>query len=170
MPKACNVPTRGSDSGKYSLAKTSPVTVLYRKKSYHSIVVPIVLAITARRNCTRCSSSVSASGAVLAVVIEAPPPGSRNHRLLGRAEALYCFTIATTPEPSGCFNMAAAPALVLPEAWNRRMLIRRQEEGSDAADQAYRVDYQRARQGSGVLQGGFWHAGDPTRPERRSLP
>src|SRR6516225_5779977 len=70
MPKACSVPTSGSDPGKYSLAKTSPVTVLYRKKSYHSIVVPIVLAITARRNCTRCSSSESGLVAVPATVIE----------------------------------------------------------------------------------------------------
>src|SRR5215472_10273680 len=75
MAKACSVPTNGSDSGKYNLAKTSPVTVLYKKKSYHSIVVPVVLAITARRNCIRCSSSVSASGATPAIVIEAPPRG-----------------------------------------------------------------------------------------------
>src|SRR5271169_1181530 len=76
MPKACKVPTSGSDSGKYSLAKTSPVTVLYRKKSYHSIVVPIVLAITARRNCTRCSNSESAPAAIPTAVIEAPPHAS----------------------------------------------------------------------------------------------
>jgi hypothetical protein len=37
-------------------------------------VVPIVLAITARRNCTRCSSSESGLVAVPATVIEAPPP------------------------------------------------------------------------------------------------
>src|SRR5689334_2858111 len=79
MPKACRVPTSGSDSGKYSFAKTSPVTVLYRKKSYHSIVVPIVLAITARRNCTPCSSSESASGATPTAVISAPP---NPHRFL----------------------------------------------------------------------------------------
>src|SRR5580692_7864725 len=83
MPKACRVPTSGSDAGKYSLAKTRPVTVLYRKKSYHSIVVPIVLAITARRNCTRCSSSESGLVAIPATVIEAPPPmfpGASLHR------------------------------------------------------------------------------------------
>src|SRR5690349_21613827 len=74
MAKACKVPTSGSDSGKYSLAKTRPVTVLYRKKSYHSIVVPIVLAITARRNCTRCSISVSASAEIPAAVIVPPEP------------------------------------------------------------------------------------------------
>jgi hypothetical protein len=39
MAKACKVPTKGSDAGKYNFAKTSPVTVLYRKKSYHSMVV-----------------------------------------------------------------------------------------------------------------------------------
>jgi hypothetical protein len=51
------MPTSGSDLGKYSCANTNPVTVLYRKKSYHSIVVPIVLAITARLSCLRSSGS-----------------------------------------------------------------------------------------------------------------
>src|ERR1700719_3903965 len=74
MPKACRVPTSGSDAGKYSLAKTRPVTVLYRKKSYHSIVVPTVLAITARRNCARCSKTDSPSVALSAVVIAALLP------------------------------------------------------------------------------------------------
>jgi hypothetical protein len=67
-------PDQRIDAGKYSLAKTRPVTVLYRKKSYHSIVVPIVLAITARRSCTRCSSAESTPVAVPATVIKAPPP------------------------------------------------------------------------------------------------
>jgi hypothetical protein len=49
MAKAWRVPTTGSDCGKYSFANTSPVTMLYRKKSYHSMVVPTVLAMTARR-------------------------------------------------------------------------------------------------------------------------
>src|SRR6516225_5351057 len=75
MAKACKVPTKGSDAGKYNFAKTSPVTVLYRKKSYHSIVVPIVLAITARRNCTRCSISVSTAPDFPAAVIVPPKLG-----------------------------------------------------------------------------------------------
>jgi len=36
MRNAWSVPVSGSEFGKYSFAKTSPVTVLYRKKSYHS--------------------------------------------------------------------------------------------------------------------------------------
>ncbi len=47
--KASSTPTIGSDLGKNSLPKTSAVTVPYSRKSYHSIVVPTVLAITARR-------------------------------------------------------------------------------------------------------------------------
>jgi hypothetical protein len=53
MPKAFKVPAIASDSGKYSFANTNPVTMLYRKKSYHSMVVPTVLAMTARRSCLR---------------------------------------------------------------------------------------------------------------------
>src|SRR5580700_3417022 len=44
------------------------------KKSYHSIVVPTVLAITARRNCARCSTTDSPSVALSAVVIAALLP------------------------------------------------------------------------------------------------
>src|SRR5258706_15511335 len=36
--------------------------MLYRKKSYHSMVVPTVLAMTARRSCLRCSASDGAAG------------------------------------------------------------------------------------------------------------
>ena len=50
-PNACSTPTSGSDFGKNSLPNTSAVTVPYSRKSYHSIVVPTVLAITARRSC-----------------------------------------------------------------------------------------------------------------------
>src|SRR5215472_8373101 len=96
MVKACNVPTSGSDSGKYSLAKTSPVTVLYRKKSYHSIVVPIVLAITARRNCTRCSSSESGPAAISVAVIEKHLLPNSNEPVLGPASLLAeYFTLSS---------------------------------------------------------------------------
>src|SRR5438876_11081518 len=42
--KASSVPTNGSKVGKNSLLNTSAAAVLYRKKSYHSIDVPIRLA------------------------------------------------------------------------------------------------------------------------------
>ena len=41
---ASNVPTVGSNVGKKSLLKTRLANVPYKKKSYHSIVVPIALA------------------------------------------------------------------------------------------------------------------------------
>src|SRR5207245_6934418 len=49
------------------------------KKSYHSIVVPTVLAITARRSCARCSSTDSPSIALSAVVIGCIPPAARRY-------------------------------------------------------------------------------------------
>jgi hypothetical protein len=55
-PKACSVPTSGSECGKKSGAKTSPVTVPYRKKSYHSMVVPTVDAMTAMAIAGGCHS------------------------------------------------------------------------------------------------------------------
>jgi hypothetical protein len=41
---ASNVPTNGSKFGKNNLLNTSGVTTPNKKKSYHSIVVPIALA------------------------------------------------------------------------------------------------------------------------------
>src|SRR5690349_15492652 len=93
MPNACRVPTSGSDAGKYSFAKTSPVTVLYRKKSYHSIVVPIVLAITARRNWTPCSRSESGSVAIPAAVIEPSPKSERRLHCGSRPNVLSRYGI-----------------------------------------------------------------------------
>src|SRR2546421_11408423 len=46
---ASSVPTNGSNVGKNSLLNTSAAAVLYRKKSYHSIVVPMRLASATRR-------------------------------------------------------------------------------------------------------------------------
>src|SRR5919202_3457370 len=66
MPNAFSVPVRGSFSGKKSRAKTRPLAVLYRKKSYHSMVVPMVLAMMARRSC-RARSASSPPGSVAAV-------------------------------------------------------------------------------------------------------
>ena len=60
MAKASSVPTNGSDWGKNSFANTRPVTVLYKKKSYHSIAVPTVDAMTARRSWALCSSGLKA--------------------------------------------------------------------------------------------------------------
>ena len=39
------MPISGSDSGKNSSPKTSAAAVPYRKKSYHSMVVPMKLAV-----------------------------------------------------------------------------------------------------------------------------
>src|SRR5262245_11708894 len=67
MAKLSNVPTKGSDFGKKSFANTSPVTVLYSTKSYHSIAVPIVLAMIARRSWTSCARSKSGEWVVRGV-------------------------------------------------------------------------------------------------------
>jgi hypothetical protein len=45
------------------------VTVLYRKKSYHSIAVPTVLATIARLSWRRCSSSEIEGIAVVAAIV-----------------------------------------------------------------------------------------------------
>src|SRR5688572_2124821 len=47
--KASSVPVRGSAFGKKRRLKTSAAAVPYRKKSYHSIVVPMKLANATRR-------------------------------------------------------------------------------------------------------------------------
>jgi FtsP/CotA-like multicopper oxidase with cupredoxin domain len=49
VPNAASVPTSGSASGKKSSLKTSAAAVPYRKKSYHSIVVPMKLAVATLR-------------------------------------------------------------------------------------------------------------------------
>src|SRR5580704_5547163 len=59
MPNELSKPVFASASGKKVFAKTSPVTMLYRKKSYHSIEVPIVLATTARTSIERRWLSLS---------------------------------------------------------------------------------------------------------------
>src|SRR3954449_9823436 len=69
MAKASSVPTNGSDWGKNSFANTRPVTVLYKKKSYHSIAVPTVDAMTARRSWALCSSGLKAVGVKWVAVI-----------------------------------------------------------------------------------------------------
>src|SRR6185312_1004655 len=59
------VPTRGSNDGKNSLLKTSAENVLYRKKSYHSIVQPIALANATLRISTSATGVWSAVVAML---------------------------------------------------------------------------------------------------------
>jgi hypothetical protein len=44
VANAASVPVSGSKAGKKILLKISAAAVPYRKKSYHSIVVPIMLA------------------------------------------------------------------------------------------------------------------------------
>src|SRR5215471_9013544 len=70
---ASKVPVSGSDFGKYNFPKTSAAIWPYTRKSYHSIVVPTVLAMTARRSRPRCSRSVSGTAAMSAVAIDDPP-------------------------------------------------------------------------------------------------
>src|SRR5262249_30900316 len=53
------------------------------KKSYHSIVVPTVLAISARRNCALCSVSDNPLIGISTAVIASPPEFSVTPRNLG---------------------------------------------------------------------------------------
>src|SRR5882757_11229816 len=53
VPNASSVPTIGSKVGKNSLLKISAAAVPYRKKSYHSMAVPIRLAV-ATLTCDGC--------------------------------------------------------------------------------------------------------------------
>src|SRR4051794_8156664 len=88
VAKADSVPARMDSPGKNTAGKTRAAAVPYRKKSYHSIVVPTVLATAARmrwerfsravsRSCTRAAAGSSDMGS--RVVMEAPlagaPPG-----------------------------------------------------------------------------------------------
>src|SRR5271157_5635695 len=80
MPKACKVPARGSDAGKYNFAKTSGATITYSRKSYASMIVPTVLAIIARRSCRLCSTSESGPAAIPVVVIVFLPAAERSQK------------------------------------------------------------------------------------------
>src|SRR5262245_7666971 len=54
VEKDKSLPTNGAESGKYFCGKTSAAATPYKKKSYHSIVVPTAEAMTARTICRRC--------------------------------------------------------------------------------------------------------------------
>ncbi|MOA58964.1 hypothetical protein D3C78_1834730 [compost metagenome] len=56
MPKASNVPTRGSKPGKKILLNTRAEAVAKRNRSYHSTVVPMTLATATFFMSVVCSS------------------------------------------------------------------------------------------------------------------
>src|SRR3954453_2974641 len=60
VEKAARAPASSDSFGKNTFGKTRAAAVPYRKKSYHSIVVPTVLATTARRRCVRIRGSAPA--------------------------------------------------------------------------------------------------------------
>ncbi|CAG7064346.1 hypothetical protein PICSAR18_02361 [Mycobacterium avium subsp. paratuberculosis] len=62
VANANSVPTKELSFGKNTLLKTSPAAVAYRKKSYHSTVVPSRLAATTMRSRRRCCSADSSTG------------------------------------------------------------------------------------------------------------
>src|SRR5437868_4982146 len=71
--------------------------MLYRKKSYHSMVVPMVLATTARRRCVRCSRSSIGSDCCLAestCLVESTIRASSCSRVLARRRPLLAITFA----------------------------------------------------------------------------
>src|SRR5271166_1104760 len=112
MPNASRVPVSGSDLGKNSLAKTRPVTVPYRKKSYHSIAVPTVLAMTARVSCFLCSSSESVVPAA-AIVDMMFPPVTALQWTIADGEISHCFgTTSTFSEVTPVMLPPGRPRLV----------------------------------------------------------
>src|SRR5258707_6734324 len=77
VPKAIRTPLVGSTLGKNCELRTSAAALPYRKKSYHSIDVPIVEAMTARRNCCRVARSLADIGATPErVLTNLPRPGT----------------------------------------------------------------------------------------------
>src|SRR5215813_1640282 len=84
---ANNVPTKGSKFGKNSLLSTRGVTTPNRKKSYHSIVVPIALA-----------------KAIVPIDVPKPPDGDRD-----------CIVFPPLFLPSRFILSAVARFYVLPQ-------------------------------------------------------
>src|SRR5690349_15723145 len=84
VPRASSTPTAGSLAGKNTLGKTSAAATPYRKKSYHSTVVPAMLADTTLTIVERLGGLV----AVGEFVIDPPRGGQRcvgsGHRQEGR--------------------------------------------------------------------------------------
>src|SRR4051812_48294710 len=79
VANAASVPAYALESGKNSFGKTSAAAVPYRKKSYHSIDVPITLEKSARRTCLRSSgvplmSASTARAVSFWVGMRLPPP------------------------------------------------------------------------------------------------
>src|SRR5207342_1006556 len=66
VENASSVPTYGSEPGKNFFGRTVVAATPYRKKSYHSIVVPTAEAVTTRRRWRRRCSPVRASGVAAA--------------------------------------------------------------------------------------------------------
>src|SRR2546426_2843172 len=88
MRKTWRVATRGAALGKNNLAKTRPVAVEYRKKSYHSIDVPTVLATTARLSCFRSSAEAAITATCVHLFTKIPPP-QRCRSLPGAGRGLH---------------------------------------------------------------------------------
>jgi len=68
VAKASSVPTAGSAPGKKSLGNTRPAAVPYKKKSYHSTLVPTRLETTTVRSSDleTCGASVTVSVPLIA--------------------------------------------------------------------------------------------------------
>ena len=70
-------PIVGVDSGKNAAGKTKAAAVAYKKKSYHSILVPAkAVSATLRILCFKCASSAGASLGVIVSDMYPPLPMS----------------------------------------------------------------------------------------------
>src|SRR5215210_698791 len=97
VPKADSVPISGLEPGKNSSPKTSAAAVPYKKKSYHSIVVPMKLAATTLRR-LRLSSTFSASKRAATDDMWVSPPMRRSpRRIQGRVDSLKPGALETYP-------------------------------------------------------------------------
>src|SRR3954453_8070467 len=99
VPKDDSVPARVDSPGKKTAGKTSAAAVPYRKKSYHSIVVPMVLATAAL---TRCEwTSACPSRCPVALVI--------GNLLPGACPDVECACVAQVTSASGARTRNGPP-------------------------------------------------------------
>ncbi|SKX68072.1 Uncharacterised protein [Mycobacteroides abscessus subsp. abscessus] len=121
-----NVPTNPLWCGKNTVLKTKLAAVAYRKKSYHSTVVPSRLASATVRSRRRRSSSVSSiDGSVLAAFVD---PTSRSDEVVGVAVTVVrryaplrrCAQTKNHDDPNWARSRRAVTARRTPRGRSRR--------------------------------------------------
>lgn len=102
---------KASPLGKKSLLKTSPVTVPYRKKSYHSTVVPIRLASATVRTAFSAETvsllPIPVRTCSIAPPVDAPRRGGALRRSGLRRGVCLHGCLVTARWTGGCFSIMA---------------------------------------------------------------